>query len=295
MRFVQQGQGGTLDHVMVDVPHDGARWDASPAPTCTLKSDDGGVILASQTVTALGPTTTVSAAGAAAAQKTIPVASTTGFERGEQIWIGPNADGEWESGILEKVGSSSLGVLHELQYTYASTHVVKSHRMRITVTADQAASQYTRARAVWGYTVDSVTRTVDEDFHIVPHVPRHTVTESTLRDLAPRAWVVRGSDQRLPRLIDTHWHRYVLADLGSGYKPGALIDSSAMNEALIYRVLATLALEAREIAQYEQYMQLYTGRVSAGFQIATVDDDLDGDAGSHEKYRGRFSGRLLRG
>lgn len=295
MRFVQQGQGGTLEHIMTDVPHDGTRWDASPAPTCTLKAADGGVILASQTVTDLGTATTVSAAGAASGQKTIPVASTTGFERGEQVWIGPNASGEWESGILDQVGASSLGVLHELQYDYVSTNVVKSHRLRITVTAAQAASQYTRARAVWGYTVDSVTRTVDEEFHIVPHVPRHTVTESTLRDLFPRSWVQRGSDQRLPRLIDTHWRRYVLADLGAGYKPGALIDSSAMNEALIYRVLATLALEAREVDQYQEYMKLYSGRVSAGFQISTVDDDLDGDAGSHEKYRGRYSGRLLRG
>ena len=279
---------------MVDVPHDGARWTGTP--TVTVYDRGEGEIVASANAD-VGPTTTTDAvAGPAQSDATaLPVTSESDFRRWETIWIGPNSSGEWEDNVVEKVATGQLGTLYDLQYDYASGVTVKSHRMSVTLTSGSADSVYVRARATFLYTVDGIAREVSETFHIAEHVPRHTVTPSDLRSLSPRVQLTKSSKQRLTRLIQQMWTRHVLPDLSGSFDPGAVVDGSALDQALIYRVLEHLALESKATEEREEYRSLYLSRIAAGLQVTSVDLDQSGGEEDGEFALSPHVARLMRG
>ncbi len=293
MQFVEIDKGGVIHHTLVDVPHDGARWDASPAPTCTLYAKDGGEILASQAAT-LGPSTTLSAS-AAAGGTSLSVTSATSFRVGERIWVGPNSSGQWEDQICVAVAAGSVTTATELAYSYGSGVTVKSHRMTVTVTSSDASAIRPFARADWEFAVDGVSRREEDQFHIARHVPRHSVTVSSIRDFAPILSPSIGSDQDLRRLIAATWERFVLPAIFKSWEPGAVVDASAMDQALIYRVMVIMSEGVRDREGRDQYMVDYNEAIDRGWQMTTVDVDQDDAVGATERPAGRGVVRWRRG
>lgn len=295
MQFVQYGHGGKVRSVMTDVPSDGSRWDSTPAPVCVIYDRDGAQLVASRTAS-LGPSATI-VTSVAAGVKTMSVvgAASLLFEVDERVWIGPNDSGEWEDQLIDKVGTNSISVADELAHSYESGTTIKSHRLFVIVEASLASGIWPFARAEWTYYVDSVSRLEVDQVHFSRYVPRHSVTPATIRGYAPSADRTLASTQSLRRFIDRVWQDQVLPDVFRQWNPGAIVDASALDQALIHRVLAAIYLESMDRDGYLAEIEEYKDAVSRGFQATVIDNDQDGAEEDGEGYFGSDIARVLRG
>ncbi len=299
-QFVQLAIGGVIDHSMVDVPHDGARWDASPAPTCTLHHRNGGVI-ASSTAATVGLSFTVKEASAES--RTISLVSTTGLERFGEYLLGPNANGQWEWVTVEAFepeddeDSYSVTVLDELQHSYSSDDptTLKSHRLTLELSAAQSASVESGCFAAWAYMVDSVKRIEHTTFAISRYAPRMSLTPAEAISVSPRLRDLIGSDQRVEVVLRRLWRRHLMPDvakiLGSS---GAVLSGESLEQAHLYKLGEQLAREAKDHESAANYSELYTSALDE-IRTDVVDLDESGGQDDDETPRGLSTPRLLRG
>ena len=291
--FVQESRGGVLAYRHTDIPADGGRWDASPAPTVALFDSSGGELVASRTAT-LGPTTTLSSS-AAAAQRTIPVTATTSINRGEQFVIGPNATGQSEWVTCEQVGGGNVVARDDLEYTYASADVFASHKMELTLTAADITTTYKDAYARWSFTVDSVQLYEQTIFHVSKYAPRLSVTPQDVLTYDATALHSLGDLQTLGILIAEVWDRHILVHLGQMFDPSALISGTALHLATIYKVLELIASGNKEEEERDQWRGQYSAAMEASIVATPVDLDQSGGVDENEKVRNPHTARLMRG
>ncbi len=293
IHFLQQDLGGTLEHIMKELPSDGTRWDASPVPAVTLYDRSGGTLRTS-TAVSQGPTTTLSSAAAVGA-RSASVTAQTGFARWEEYVIGPNAAGQWERVLADGVGSGTVTFLDPLTYAYASGATIKSHRLYSPVTGGTVGSVAWGAWAEWSYYVDSVRRKVATPFNVSRYAPRLEVTALDFLQIEPAARQMIGSDQKIDLMIRRRWEQVVLPDvakiLGS---PGAMVTGEAVERAVVYSVQDLMYRTTGNIERADNYAELYVTQleeVSAGM----VDLDQSGGQGETEIPPGAHSRRMRRG
>jgi hypothetical protein len=293
MNFLQLSLGGVLEHYMVDVPHDGTRWDASPAPQVKLFNRDGGVLRASTGAT-LGNQYTVNAA-CAADGRTIYIASTGSLRRWEQMWIRSNVTYHWETVTVDKWTTSSVTTLDPLQYAYSTSDVLESHRLYTTVTSGDVGNPELNCYAEWAYTVDTVARKEHTSFHISRYAPRRTLTAAKAISQEPRAREQLGSDQRVEHILQRIWEEVILPDvaklLGSA---GAMVAPEVIEEAHLYKFMEQSYRRAREFDAAKEYAEMYKSQLDE-VRLSIVDLDEDGGQGDGDIPRGMRTPRLMRG
>jgi hypothetical protein len=290
--FLQVDLGGSLSHVMKDNPSDGARWDATPAPSVILRTRSGGVLRGSTDVT-LGPTTTVGSA-AVAGTTLIGVGVTSALRRWEEYVIGPNAAGEWERIRLDAVGATYVKTLDELMYSYSSGNSLKSHRMSTTVTAGTVGAVEINCWAEWRYAVDEQIRKESTRFHVSRYAPRLTVTALDAVQYDPAFRDQIGSNQRIDLLLKTVWENYIKPDitkvLGS---PGAIISGEAVHEATLLRAEEYLYRQGRNTERADKYHELYVDKLEE-IVLGPVDLDQSGGQAQDEIPAGIRSRPMVR-
>jgi hypothetical protein len=289
--FVQLDLGGSLDHTMVDLTSDGARWDADPLPSVTLRSGSGGEIRAAVTATA-GPATSTASAVAAGAKR-VPVLATTDFLRWEEVVVGPNSSGQWEWATIDGISlSEALTVLDELSFAYGSGVPVKSHRLSTTLTAADVGDVQRRAWAEWSYEVGGVARKEATIYVASRYAPRLSLTATELLGEDPRVRRLIAGNQRLDLLIRRTWERKVLPAIAAMWAPGALISGESAEEALILAVRLKLARDAKDFESADKIEALYRTALD---RLQSVPVDLDEGGEADDAVRGAVAPRLLRG
>ena len=296
VHFVQLDLGGTVEHRMVDVPADGARWDATPAPTVQLYSDSGGELLSSPATATEGPSTTLSA-DAAAGATSVSVASTTGIDRFDEMLVGPSSDGRWEWITVMGAGGGQVHLAAPLEHSYSSGDVVKSHTLTYTIAASDAASVARGCRAEWRYEVGGVERRESTVYHVSRYAPRMSLTAAGLAQEYPRALRQVASHQDLDLLIRRVWEGHVLPAIGRIYAPGAMVSGELAEQALIAAVKTTLAEEAKDLDAAEIYRDQYRAHMDeiASLMVGLVDTDEDGVRDDDETPRGALTPIIMRG
>lgn len=291
--FLQKDLGGSLWHVMRDLPADGARWDDTPAPAVTLYSRDGGTIRAS-TAVSVGPLTTV-ASSVAAGTTVIGIGTTTALRRWEEYVIGPNAAKEWERCKLDAVGGSYVKTLDPLVYSYSAGNEFKSHRLSTQVTTGNCGTVELNCWAEWSYAVDGQTSKVSTPFNISRYAPRLNITALDVVQFDPAARDQIGPDQKIDLILRDIWERHVLPDvaklLGS---PGAMVTSESVDAALLYRFEEHVYRQGRNTERADKYAELYAKQleeVSSGI----VDIDQSGGQDDDEIPPSPRSRRMVRG
>ena len=275
IHFLQLDKGGVLYHTMADLPPDGARWDASPAPTVTLYSTTSGELRAAESAT-LGPSTTLSAAAAAKATS-LTVASTSDINRFDRLVVGPNSTGQWEWVTVDGAASTTITLLDPLEYSYASSDVVKSHTMQTTVSSDDAGSEIRRCRADWTYTVDSVGRIESTIYVVSKYAPRLAVTAADLMQHDPRARKLLGSDQAVELLLQRIWETRILPDVAKVYgSPGSVPSGEALQQAVLAKFDAHVARRTGAYEAETRYEEIYQELIDE-VRVGIVDTDEDGD------------------
>lgn len=292
IHFAQLNKGGVLYHTMADVPPDGARWDASPAPTVTLYSTSSGVIRAAESAT-LGPSTTLGAAAAARATS-LTVAATTGISRFDRMVVGPNAAGQWEWVTVDGAAGTTVTLLDPLDYSYEISSVLKSHTMSTTLSSSDAGSTIRRCRADWAYTVDSVARVESTPYVVSRYAPRLAVTAADVIQHEPRAKKLIGSNQQIEILIKSIWETRVLPDIAKLYgSPGSVPSGESLQQALLAKFDAHVA---RRTGAYEaelRYEEIYQELIDE-VRVGMIDTDEDGDV-EDETPRTTRVARVMRG
>lgn len=292
--FLQIGAGGVLSHTMVDVPSDGTRWDASPAPTVTLHHRAGGVIGTASTAATTVAAVAVTSATAGAKAITLST-STTALERLEEYMLGPNAAGQWEWVTIDGVSSTAVTVLDDLRYSYTSEASLTDHRMKLTVTEGDASSPETGCFAAWAYYVDGVLRIEHTTFAISRYAPRQSLTAAEAIGVFPRLIELLGSNQRVEVVLRRLWRRHVLPDvakiLGAS---GAVVAGESLEQAHLYKLGEQLAREAKDHESAERYSELYSAALDE-MRTTVTDIDEDGGQSDDETPRGRRTPRMLRG
>lgn len=293
IQFVQKDLGGTIYHDVVDTAP--ARWDASPAPTVTIRDRAGGELVASQAATA-GASTTITQA-AAQGSKTLKVTSATGLSVGDVLLLGPNSSGQFEWVTLDSVTTSSLTatVRDKLVYTYASGDAIKSHRLSVAISSAEADAVYQDCRAEWAFEVSDQARIESTTFHISAFSPRMTLRDQDILIRQPRAQDLLGSRQRLEQLIKDVWERDILEDLGSRYNPGALVSGDHLRQAHLYRVLAEISSMAGDTDGRERYFDMYRMAWDRSLPQTLIDVDGDGQIGDDDVVLPALCGRIRRG
>lgn len=275
IHFLQLDKGGSLSHEMRDVPSDGARWDASPAPTVTLYTRTGETIRALTTVS-LGPTTTL-ASDVAADAKAIGIGTTSSLRRWEEYVIGPNASGEWERVRLDSIGPTWVKALDPLVYAYSSGNTFKSHRMSTVVSTTHTATVEFYCYADWAYTVDGLARRTATDFCVSRYAPRLNITALDAVQFDPAARDQIGSNQKIDLVLRDLWERHVLPDVAKRLgSPGAMVSSERVDAAMLYRFAEHLYRQGRNTERADKYAELYTNQLE---EIALGVVDLDEDGG----------------
>ncbi|MCP3973184.1 MAG: hypothetical protein GY720_01685 [bacterium] len=293
IHFLQQEIGGTLEHVMKELPSDGARWDASPAPAVTLRTRDGGSLRAS-TAVSVGPSTTLSSAATVGA-RSVSLTLATGFARWEEYVIGPNVSGQWERVLADGIGSGTLTFLDPLVYAYGSGVTIKSHRLYSPVTGGTVGSVAWGAWAEWSYYVDSVRRKVATPFNVSRYAPRLEVTALDFLQTEPAARQMIGSDQKIDLMIRRRWEQVVLPDvakiLGS---PGAMVSGEAVARAVIYSVQDLMYRTDGNMERANDYAELYVNQLQEATD-GMVDLDESGGQSETEIPPSAHSRRMRRG
>ncbi len=291
VRFVQLHLGGTLDHVMVDLPSDGARWDDDPLPSVTLRSGGGGEIRAAVTATA-GPATST-ASSCAAGQKNVPLIATTDFARWDEIVVGPNATGQWEWATIDAISiSHAVTVLEDLAYSYGAGVPVKSHKLSTTLTAADVGDVQRRAWAEWSYEVGGIARKESTIYVASRYAPRLSLTATELLGEDPRVRRLLGSNQRLDLVIRRTWERKVLPAIAAMWAPGSLVSGESAEECLILAVRLKLARDAKDYESATKLEDLYRAALD---RLQSVPVDLDEGGDAEDAVRGAVAPRLLRG
>ncbi|MHC4644323.1 MAG: hypothetical protein ACYTBJ_02390 [Planctomycetota bacterium] len=291
--FLQVQLGGSLSHTMKDLPSDGARWDATPAPSVVLKTKSGGSLRGSTDVT-LGPTTTL-ASGAVAGTTLVGIGTTSALRRWEEYVIGPNPAGEWERCLLDAVGSSYVKTLDELEYTYSTGDTFRSTRMSTTVTAGTVGAVEINCFAEWRYAVDGQIRKESTRFHVSRYAPRLTVTALDAVQYDPAFRDQVGSNQRIDLLLRMVWENYIKPDitkvLGS---PGAVISGEAVHEATLLRAEEYIYRQGRNTERADKYAELYASKLEE-IVLGPVDLDQSGGQSKDEIPPGMRSRPMVRG
>jgi len=291
-QFLQLSLGGTIDHTMVDVPADGGRWDASPAPTVALRSSSGGTIIASRSASQ-GPSL-AALSTCAAGGWTLYVSSTTGLARWDTILIGPNSSGQWEWGIVDGYTTSTVTVLDALGYSYSTGDGVKSHTLSVTYSTSDVGAVYHNAVAEWSYTVDGVPRMEHTVCHVSRYAPRLSVTATDVLALVPRASEVIGSNQRIDLLLRTLWRQRILTDIAQMMRPGSMVSGEAANRALVELLSLEIATRARDTDGIDVYERRYRLALDE-IRLSVSDMDEDGAQGDDEQPSSVWTVRLRRG
>lgn len=277
--FVQLSVGGQIDHVMADLPHDGGRWDTSTTPAVVIYDSSGGELIAS-TAASTGPTTRLSTSTAAGVS-TLPITSTSGWQRFEDVVIGPNIHGQWEWVTIVGVKTTALTIAPRTQYAYSTSDVVKSHRLFYAVAATTAAEVDRLRRAEWRYVVDGVERRESTEFHVSRYAPRLSLTAAAFLQEYPRGQRMIASHQDLDLLIRRVWFGRVLPDIARMIPPGAVASGAAIEAALIERVKAHLSEEAKDHDSADRYLETYKAELD-GLRASLVDTDEDGSVDDTE-------------
>jgi hypothetical protein len=291
--FLQTDLGGSLYHVMRELPSDGSRWDASPAPAVTLRTKDGGSLRAS-TAAELGPTTSV-VSTALAGTTLIGIGVTTALRRWEEYVAGPNAAGEWERVRLDAVGSGYVKTLDPLVYSYSAGNTFKSCRLSTQVTAGDVATVEWLCFAEWRYAVDGQVRKVSTPFNVSRYAPRLNITALDVVQFDPAARQQVGSDQKIDLILRDLWERHVLPDvaklLGS---PGAMVTAEAVDAALLYKFEEYVYRQSRNTERADKYAELYVNQLEEVSQ-GIVDIDQSGGQSDDELPPSPRSRRMVRG
>lgn len=290
--FLQKSLGGKLTHTVADLGATGGRWDSTTAPTVVLYSKSGGVIVSTRTCD-LGPSTTLSAA-AAASQKSLTIATTAGLVRWNDYVIGPNISGQWEWVTIDAVATTAVSVVDDLKYAYSSGDTFKSHDMSVTLTAGDITSVYRDCYAAWAYKVGGISRKDHTIFHVSLYAPRLSLTPADVVREYPRLHQILASQQKIGLLIKRIWETRLLPDLGRIVPPGALVSGEAANEALLYRVVRHIMLQARDIEVAETYDDMYKDAIDR-LRSSLIDPDESGGVGDDETVRGVRTPRIRRG
>ena len=290
--FIQKSLGGKLTHTVADCGPDGGRWDSTTAPTVELYSKGGGVIVQSTTCT-LGPSTVLTAA-AAASQKTLALSTTASLERWRNYVIGPNISGQWEWVTVDAIATTAVTVVDDLLYAYSSGRTFKSHDMSVTLSAGDVTSVYRDCRAAWSYNLYGIARKDHTTFHVSLYAPRLALTAADIVQEYPRIHQVISSQQRIDLLIRRIWETRLLPDIGKVFSPGALISGELANEALLYRVVKHVLMQARDFEGAEHYDDLYMSALDS-LRSNAVDADESGGVDDDEIIPGIRSPRIRRG
>ena len=290
-QFLQLDVGGQLHHDLADLGAGGALWDSSPAPTVILYHRSGGELRASATATT-GSSYTLSSAASVGATS-IALASTTGVSRWEPLVIIEN--GAPEHITPKSVSSGTVALIQPLKSAHADGATVRSPRLSATVAASVCASVEHGCRAEWRYSIGGVARRESTSFTISRYVPRYTLTSQELLEIEPRAEALVGSYQDLDRLIDVTWSRKILPDVAKMLgTPGAAISGDSLESALLKRVLADLAVRARDFETADRYEADYAAAIDE-IRTTAVDLDESGGQSDDEIPRSRNAVRILRG
>jgi hypothetical protein len=293
IHFLQQNLGGILSHTMKDLPPDGARWDASPAPSVVLYTKTGGELRAS-TAVSLGPTTTV-ASDTSAGDKVVGIGATTTLLRWEEYVIGPNAAGEWERCKVDSVASNYVKTLNPLVYAYSAGNTFKSHRLSTAVSAGDVGQVNWNCWAEWRYSVDGQLRRESSEFYVSRYAPRLTVTALDVVQWDPAARDQVGSDQKIDLVLRDVWQRFVLPDitkiLGS---PGSVVSGEAVEQAVLYRFQEYMYRQGRNTERADKYAELYVNQLEE-VTLGVVDLDESGGQSDDEIPPGLRSREMLRG
>lgn len=289
--FVQQSLGGVLEHTMVDVPHDGARWSSSPAPTVRLLDAAGGE-LKSSTAATLGVSTTLSAAAAAEATG-LTLLTTSGFERFGEYLLGPNAGGEWQWVTVVGVSTGGVKLAEKIEFAFSSGNAIKSHSMTYTVPASTVGSIARDCHAEWSYYVDGVKRQEHTLFHVSLYAPRLSLTAARFVEAFPRARRMKASSQDLDLLIRRTWQQHVLPDISRLYRPGAVVSGEMCERALVARVKQLLLEDAKERESADRAGEEYTAEIDL-LREGLLDLDEDGAKSDSEVVRSLSTPRIRR-
>ena len=293
MDFVQLDLGGVLVHTMVDVPHDGTRWAASPAPTVTLYHRGGGVLRDSATAST-GPSLYVTST-AAADGRTIVCTTTTGLERWEQCYIRSTATGHWETVTVDKFTSTTVTILDPLRYSYSTGDYLESHRMTTTLSESDAGNVELNCWAQWAYTVDGVKRKESTVFHISRYAPRLSLTAAEAMQAEPRLRDMLGSDQRIELLLRRIWHKVILPDVSKMIgSPGGMVSGEAIEEAVLLKLQEYVLRKSNQFEAAAHYKELYSSQLDE-MRLSVIDMDEDGGQARDETPRGARTPRVMRG
>lgn len=289
--FVQQNLGGVLEHTMVDVPHNGARWSSSPAPTVRLLDSAGGELHASTAAT-LGPSTTLSAPGYLGSTG-LTLLTTTGLERWGEYLLGPNAGGEWQWITVVGVSTGGVKLAEKLEFAFSTGNAIKSHTMRYTVLASTVGSIARDCHAEWTYWCGGVKRQEHTLFHVSLYAPRLSLTASRFVEAFPRARRLKASNQDLDLLIRRVWQQHVLPDISRLYRPGAVVSGEMCERALVARVKQAFLEDQKEREAADRAAEEYTAEIDL-LREGLIDLDEDGQKSDAEVPRSLATPRIRR-
>jgi hypothetical protein len=290
---VQLDIGGTLKFTLkgADMPHNGARWDSSPAPWCSLYHPGGGSITASASVTA-GLSTALSAA-ATAGSDVIDLVSTTGCQRWRDYLVGPNASGQHEFSILDKVSTDTVTTLAPLKYTYAAGNNFKSHDLTLTLTSGWCATPERNCRAEWGFYIGGVKYKRSTIYHCSRYCPTLTIGEDDIESIVPNARRMISNDQRIGLILNHLWERVILRDISRFFNPSAIASGEAEEEAVIYKFRWYIAAQNKKKEEAEYWDEKYIEALDA-VRESYLDLDESGGQSDDEIADSLMSRTILR-
>jgi hypothetical protein len=226
----------------------------------------------------------------------LTVASATGLSVNDILMLGPNSGGQYEWVTVDSVNSSTkaLTTRDNLQYDYATSDVLKSHRLSVTLTAAQAASTYANARAEWDYKVSTQQRTETTTFHITRWNPRLTLRDQDILKRNPRALEYLGTRQRLGQLIKEVWND-ALEEIGEMFNPGGVVAGSVLQTYHMRLVLAEIADQAEDYEAQDRHIAKASAALQRALSQTIADTDNDGDIDDNDIIRSTMTGRIQRG
>ena len=292
-QILQQSKGGTLEHFIVgSAPYVAA---ADPAPTVTLYGPSGvGELVASQAATR-GPVTTLDDT-AEAGDTTIPLTAITDLVVGRQYIIGPSAGlAQYEFVTIAGISSSAgtVTVRDELLFDYASGDAFSSHRLSVTIDADEVPNVRRGCLARWSYTANGQAFTEDTPFTVSKFGPQCPLTRQDILLRHAQAENHLGARQTIDDLIKAMWDEQ-LSDMAMRVDPGAIVSGVSLKRAMLYRVLADIPVANDDQEERDRYFEKYEAEWERVLQSAPLDVDGDGDVDSDDFVEPANVARLWR-